>query len=52
MEVAQLFELDRDGRIIRFQLHQHREDALAEVARAPARSSSLPRVPPAPGGGC
>jgi ketosteroid isomerase-like protein len=31
MEVAQLFEIDRDGRIVRFQLHQHREDALAEV---------------------
>jgi hypothetical protein len=32
MEVAQLFEIDRDGRIVRFQLHQHREDALAEVS--------------------
>jgi ketosteroid isomerase-like protein len=31
MEVAQLFEIDRDGQIVRFQLHQHREDALAEV---------------------
>lgn len=32
MEVAQLFEVDSDGTIVRFQLHLRREEALAEVA--------------------
>jgi ketosteroid isomerase-like protein len=31
MEVAHLYEIDEDGRIVRFQLHVERADALANV---------------------